>query len=123
MLRVDHVQLAAPAQCVAAARAFFGSLLGLPEIPKQTPAGRGGAWFQAGNIELHVGVQAHFQPAKKAHVALAVAAREELDTLAERLSAAGHPIRWDAHLPGVDRFFTNDPWGNRMELMFDRRTP
>ena len=115
MISLDHVQLAAPAGCEKAARFYFGGLLGLPELEKQgETAGSGGAWFQLGMVELHVGVDKDFRPAKKAHVALRVA---DLDGMAERLQQAGYPVLWDTRLPGMRRFFTVDPWGNRMELL------
>ena len=117
-LLVDHVQLAAPPGCEAAARAFFIDLLGFEELPKQgETAQSGGAWFRAANIEIHVGVQQDFAPATKAHVALRCADEAALRALSEQLAGAGYPIRWDERLPGVARFFTTDPWGNRVELM------
>jgi catechol 2,3-dioxygenase-like lactoylglutathione lyase family enzyme len=118
MLCIDHVQLAAPPDCESAARAFFGGLLGLTEREKQgETATSGGVWFSAGAVELHIGVTDAFIPARKAHVALRAETQEALSALAGALSAAGHPVDWDTRLPGVRRFFTADPWGNRLELM------
>lgn len=112
---LDHVQIAAPAGGEEEARRFFGGLLGLPELAKPEPlASRGGAWFQVGPQELHVGVETEFEPARKAHPALAV---ENVDELAARLEAAGIEIRWDDELPGVRRFYAEDPWGNRLEFL------
>ena len=116
-LTLDHVQLAAPADCEAAARAFFTGLLGLQELPKPETMAASGAWFQCADRELHVGVAPGFTPARKAHVALRTESGEGLDFLAARLEGAGHPVRWDARLPGHRRFFTEDPWGNRLELL------
>lgn len=108
---LDHVQVAAPPGCEAAARAFYGDLIGLVEVDKPVPLrARGGVWFE----QLHVGVEADFAPARKAHPALRV---DDLDALAERLAAAGERVEWDDALPGVRRFFTFDPWGNRLELL------
>jgi catechol 2,3-dioxygenase-like lactoylglutathione lyase family enzyme len=113
---LDHVQVAAPPGCEAEARAFYGGLLGLPELEKPPPlAARGGAWFACGAQQLHVGVQEDFTPAAKAHPALAVDSARRLDALAERLTLAGSPVRWDDAIPG--RFYTEDPWGNRLELL------
>ena len=86
-MRLDHVQLAAPPGCEGAARAFYGGLLGLPELPKPAPMrASGGAWFSLGAQELHVGVVADgFAPARKAHPGLAVSGDAELDALAARL--------------------------------------
>jgi catechol 2,3-dioxygenase-like lactoylglutathione lyase family enzyme len=108
---LDHVQLAAPPGCEAEARGFYGALLGLSEVPK--PAGlaaRGGVWFGF----LHVGVTPDFVPAAKAHPALRV---RDLDALAERLVEAGVQVRWDEDIPGVARFYADDPWGNRLEFV------
>lgn len=114
---LDHVQIAAPAGCEAAARRFFGVLLGLPEIEKPEPLrARGGVWFAVGDRQLHVGVEADFEPARKAHVALRLGA-PELVRLAERLAAAGAPVTWDDTLPGELRFYSEDPWGNRIEFL------
>ena len=82
-------------------------------------AARGGVWFRVGAQELHVGVTADFAPARKAHPALRVASAEELDRLASRLVAGGHEVSWadPAEIPGTSRFFVDDPWGNRLELL------
>jgi catechol 2,3-dioxygenase-like lactoylglutathione lyase family enzyme len=115
---LDHVQVAAPPGCEAEARGFYGRLLGLAELAKPAPlAARGGVWFACGSQQLHVGVTADFAPAGKAHPALAVASPSDLDALAERLTLAGAAVRWDAELEDVARFFTEDPWGNRIELL------
>ena len=114
---LDHVQLAAPPGCEPAARRFFGDLLGLAEVQK--PAAlrdRGGVWFSLGEGQLHIGVTAEFVPASKAHPAFRVEPGR-LDALAAQLSAAGAPVRWDEALDGARRFFTADPWGNRLELL------
>jgi catechol 2,3-dioxygenase-like lactoylglutathione lyase family enzyme len=121
---LDHVQVAAPPGCEAEARAFYGRLLGLPELEKPAAlAGRGGVWFACGAQQLHVGVTAGFAPAEKAHPALGVDGAAGLDVLAERLTGAGAPVHWDDALPGVPRFFTEDPWGNRLELLVPVREP
>jgi catechol 2,3-dioxygenase-like lactoylglutathione lyase family enzyme len=114
---LDHVQIAAPAGCEAAARRFFCDLVGLAEVEKPESLGaRGGAWFALGEQQLHVGVEADFEPARKAHVGLRLGTAE-LDHLAERLAAAGSPVTWDGTLPGERRFYSEDPWGNRIEFL------
>ena len=116
-MRLDHVQVAAPPGCEEAARAFYGGLLGLSEVAKPEPMrASGGAWFALGAQQLHVGVEQDFTPAAKAHPALAVG-EAELDALAARLNTAGSPVDWDDRYPGVRRFYTADPWGNRVELL------
>ena len=112
---LDHVQVAAPRDCETAARRFYGGLLELEEIEKPAALrGRGGAWFRCGSQQLHVGVQEPFAPATKAHPGLRVATRAQLEELAVRLAAAGHRVDWEAH---DARFHTDDPWGNRLELL------
>ena len=116
-VELDHVQIAAPEGCEAAARRYFGELVGLAEIEKPEPLrARGGAWFALGERQLHVGVEKDFEPARKAHVGLRVEAAE-LDPLAERLASAGAPVAWDDALPGERRFYSEDPWGNRIEFL------
>lgn len=114
---LDHVQLAAPAGCEPEARRFFGGLLGLPEVDKpDVLRARGGVWFAVGSRQLHIGVERAFSPARKAHPAFRVS-ESDLHRLAEILTAAGESVTWDEALPGVQRFYTADPWGNRIELL------
>lgn len=116
----DHVQIAAPRGCEADARRFFGDLLGLEEIDKPAHlASRGGCWFRVGARQLHIGVEAEFHPALKAHPAFTVA---DLDVLYSRLTAAGVTCYRDGFRPGVKKFYANDPWGNRLEFT-ESRTP
>ena len=117
MIELDHVQIAAPRGCEGEARRFFGELLGLPELEKPEPLReRGGAWFSLGDRQLHVGVEDPFAPSRKAHPAFRLDAAA-LDALATRLVEAGAPVQWDDSLPGFRRFYTADPWGNRIELL------
>lgn len=120
IVALDHVQVAAPAGCEAAARRFYSSLLGLEEIAKPPLlAARGGVWFRVGAQELHVGVTDTFVAAHKAHPALRVSTPRELEELAGHLEAGGFAVRWSdpAEIPGTARFFVDDPWGNRLELV------
>jgi catechol 2,3-dioxygenase-like lactoylglutathione lyase family enzyme len=117
---LDHVQVAAPPGCEARARRFYGELLGLDEVEKPDALrGRGGVWFAlGGGAQLHVGVVADgFVPALKAHPALRVASVAALETLANRLGGGGFDVVWDEELPGIRRFFTADPFGNRLEVL------
>ena len=112
---IDHVQLAAPAGCEDAARGFFGGLLGLEELEKPEPLrSRGGVWFQVGAQQLHVGVEADFVPARKAHPAFSVSGYDELQN---RLRVAGVIVTEDNSIPGLRRCYVADPWGNRIELV------
>ena len=100
VLGIDHVQVAAPPGCEAEARAFYGGLLGLEELPKpEALRARGGCWFRAGAQELHVGVEEPFAPARKAHPGLVVA---DLDALADRLRGCRRRRRAGRLDPGHD---------------------
>jgi len=115
---LDHVQVAAPARCETEARRFYGDVLGLTEVPKPPGLrGRGGVWFALAGAQLHVGIAEPFSPARKAHPALRLHDCEALTALARRVRASGAPVGWDEELPWVRRFFTEDPWGNRLELL------
>jgi catechol 2,3-dioxygenase-like lactoylglutathione lyase family enzyme len=113
---LHHVQLAMPPGEEDAGRAFYGGLLGLPEVPKPSDlAPRGGLWFRTGTFEVHLGVEREeFVPARKAHPAFQVSG---LDELRERLDGAGYRIDEDVQLEGFRRFYARDPFGNRIELL------
>jgi len=112
---IDHVQLAAPAGCEDAARHFFGELLGLEELEKPEPLrSRGGVWFRVGAQQLHVGVEADFSPARKAHPAFSVSSYDQLQN---RLRAAGVEVVDDDSIPDLRRCYVADPWGSRIELV------
>src|SRR5262245_43588774 len=116
---VEHIQLAMPAGREQEARAFYTGLLGIPESVKPPHlAKRGGAWFENGAVKLHLGVEADFRPARKAHPALLVSG---LEALIGRLKAHGVPLSDDEPLEGYLRVFVADPFGNRIELMEPRR--
>ena len=111
---IDHVQLACPAGSENALRGFWVGVLGMTELPKPPDlAVRGGAWFTSGTAVVHCGVEADFTPARKAHPALTVT---DVDVVAGRLAEAGLPVTWDESIPGLRRFHTTDPVGNRVEL-------
>jgi catechol 2,3-dioxygenase-like lactoylglutathione lyase family enzyme len=114
VIGIDHVRVAAPPGCETAARAFYGGVLGLEELPKPAPlAAREGCWFRAGPVELHVGVEDPFTPARKAHPGLVV---DDLEALRTQLAAAGVAARDDETIPGTKRFYADDPFGNRLEF-------
>ena len=119
---IDHVQLAIPAGGETLARRFYGELLGLTELAKPPIlAARGGAWFQCGSLQLHLGVESDFRPAMKAHPALLVG---NLVSMIATLTAAGCEIKYDPEpVEGFDRAFTADPFGNRIELLTPRIPP
>jgi catechol 2,3-dioxygenase-like lactoylglutathione lyase family enzyme len=112
---IDHVQTAIPVGGEVVARSFYGALLGLTEIPKPPEmAARGGCWFAVGDRQLHLGAEAEFRAAKKAHAALAT---DNLEGVRSRLAAAGFNTTDDTPVDGRNRFFTYDPFGNRIEFI------
>ncbi|MDM4719831.1 glyoxalase [Micromonospora sp. WMMA1363] len=113
---IHHVQPACPRGSEDASRAFYVGILGLAERPKPPAlAARGGCWFVGYGVELHLGVEDDFLPARKAHPALVW---PDLEALAGRLSVAGYPVTWgDDQLPGMRRFHTRDVHGNRLEFL------
>ena len=114
ILGIEHVQLAMPAGREAEAREFYSRLLGIPEMPKPPKlAERGGVWFGRGPVKIHLGVDADFRPARKAHPALLVS---DLRGLVDRLRAAGVAVVEDP-IEGYFRVYVDDPFGNRVELM------
>lgn len=116
ILSIEHIQLAMPKGREDEARAFYTGILGFMEIPKP-PAlvKRGGAWFQSGSVQLHLGVEKDFRPARKAHPAFLV---DDIDALLKQVQQAGYEI--DTSQPPLDgykRAHIYDPFGNRIELM------
>lgn len=112
---LHHAQLAMPQGEEARAREFFVGVLGMTEIVKPPVlAERGGAWFRAGGLELHLGVEPDFRPASKAHPGVLV---DDLDALGNQLVAAGHRVQFDDDFPGFRRFYATDPFGNRLEFL------
>lgn len=110
---IDHVQLAMPAGLEDAARAFFCGVLGMSELPKPPElAKRGGCWFASGDVQVHLGVEADFRPARKAHPALRCA---NLAETLRRLRESGIAYEEDG-ATGTRRAFVHDPFGNRIEL-------
>jgi len=112
---IDHVQLAMPVGEEEIARRFYVGLLGMTEIPKPPElAKRGGCWFASASVQVHLGVEAEFRPAKKAHPAFRCA---DYDAMITRLQAAGIEAPEAADIPGVRRCHVHDPFGNRIELI------
>lgn len=112
---LHHVQLAIPPGGEDAARAFFVGVLGMTEVAKPPElAARGGLWVRADGLEIHLGVEREFRPARKAHPGIRVA---DLDRLAATLTGAGVEVSWDDDFPGHRRFYAADPHGNRLEFI------
>jgi catechol 2,3-dioxygenase-like lactoylglutathione lyase family enzyme len=97
------------------ARAFYEGVLGIKEVPKPANlAKRGGCWFERDDLKIHLGVEADFRPARKAHLALLVA---DLPVLQEKLRRLKYALKEDEPLEGYHRIYVDDPFGNRIELM------
>ena len=115
ILAVHHVQLAMPIGREVEAEDFYEGLLGLRRVAKPSHLeGRGGCWFEHGDVRLHLGAELDFRPARKAHPALMV---DDLDTLKAVFESAGIEVMVDQPLPGFDRFYVSDPFGNRLEFL------
>lgn len=113
--RLDHIQLAMPPGREDDARSFFAGILGMIEQTKPEPlASRGGCWFEAGSAIVHLGVEKDFLPQRKAHPAFCVS---DIDSLAAVLQQNDKGIQWDEALPNRRRFYTTDPFGNRIEFI------
>jgi len=112
---LHHTQLAIPAGAEPVVREFYGDVLGMAELEKPPVlAARGGCWFRSGGLEIHLGVEQDFRPAKKAHPGILVG---DLDALAKRLDTRGVAVEWDDNFPGHRRFYASDPLGNRLEFL------
>ncbi len=112
---IDHVQLAIPLGEEEKARQFYVGILGMTEVTKPVElAERGGCWFQSGNVQIHLGVEEAFRPAKKAHPALRCGNYKELTA---NLQRAGIATTLDTTIPGVTRCYIHDCFGNRIELI------
>ncbi|GAB2707799.1 glyoxalase [Kitasatospora kifunensis] len=115
LVGLHHVQLSIPPGAEPLCREFWGEVLGMTEVVKPPVlAARGGCWFRGGGLEVHLGVEQDFAPARRAHPGILV---NGLRALGERLAAHGHPVQWDGELPGYDRFHAFDKLGNRLEFL------
>ncbi len=113
--RLHHMQLAMPPGQEATARDFYAGVLGMTEIDKPPVlVARGGAWFRADSVELHLGVEADFRAARKGHPGILV---NDLDEVVDRLRTSGQPTEWDGNFPGFRRVYAHDPFGNRLEFL------
>jgi len=112
---IDHVQLAMPRGAEEAAREFYAALLGLTEQRKPPElAKRGGCWFESDAVKVHLGVEEPFRPARKAHIAFKV---DDVSRLAARARETGFEVVDDEDLPGHERVYIYDPFGNRLEFL------
>jgi catechol 2,3-dioxygenase-like lactoylglutathione lyase family enzyme len=111
---VDHVQLSIPPGRAGTARAFYETLLGLPELRDPVLDRPGTLRYRLGAQRLDLAEGAsHVRSAPQAHLALQVSG---LAALAARLEAARVPVE-RAPLHDRDRVYVDDPFGNRLELI------
>ncbi len=115
VIGLDHIQLAMPRGGEDDARAFYCGLLGMQERAKPEPlASRGGCWFEAGGLHIHLGTEEPFRAAKKAHPALLV---YDLALVRKTLVQQGVAFVGGTPLDGYVHGDVNDPFGNRIALM------
>lgn len=113
--RIDHILIAMPAGREDDARAFYCGVLGMTEkIKPPVLAARGGCWFEIGALQVHLGVEKNFIPARKAHPAFIV---EDLPGMIAKAVQGGYKVTADEPLEGCDRRHVDDPFGNRIELI------
>ncbi len=115
LIQIDHVNVIVPKSLEEVAKHFYGSLLGLTEIPKPLESrGRGGAWYELGNVQLHLSVKADAEIGCRGHVCYTVA---DVGFAEERLCADGiEIIPDDQPVAGKPRFYVRDPGGNLIEI-------
>jgi catechol 2,3-dioxygenase-like lactoylglutathione lyase family enzyme len=115
ILSINHVQIAIPFGSQDRARAFYVGILGLSEVAKpEAMAERKSIWFTAGEVNLHLGMEMDFHPARRAHPAVVV---EGLDEILASCERAGVSVKPDVSFDGFRRVHVFDPFGNRLELM------
>lgn len=113
--KIDHVQLAIPVGGEENARKFYNGILGFEEVQKPSILRKnGGVWFQTGSINIHLGLESPFVPAKKSHPAIQV---KNLEALKDHLYGKHMDYVVDERLPGANRFYVKDPFGNRLEFL------
>jgi catechol 2,3-dioxygenase-like lactoylglutathione lyase family enzyme len=115
IVNIDHVQIAIPIASEARARAFYSDILGFTEIAKPPQmTERKSIWLVAGAVNLHLGIELDFTPAKRAHPAFVVEGLDKILAACDRASISSKP---DTSFNGFRRVHVFDPFGNRLELM------
>lgn len=111
---IDHVQMTVPKALEAECLAFYRTVLALKEIPKpEELRARGGAWFEIGTLQFHIGVDPDPSPKSKRHVCFLV---PDLAAAKASVVARGVMIEEEGVAEGLARFFVRDPAGNRIEI-------
>ncbi len=113
---LHHVNVTVPAELETATKHFYGSLLGLTQVPKPAAARQSGAWYQIGNNQLHLSVEAEERGLLSSrHICFNVSSLAETE---QRFRDAGVEIIPDPRpIPGTERFYVRDPGGNQLEIV------
>jgi catechol 2,3-dioxygenase-like lactoylglutathione lyase family enzyme len=116
---LQHVNVTVPPELEAAAKDFYGSLLGLKQIPKPAASRSTGAWYQIGETQLHLSIEAGATGGQSTrHVCFTVTNLSEAE---KRFREAGVEIIPDPRpAPGSSRFYVRDPGGNQLEIVQPR---
>ena len=112
-LALDHVDVTTPEELEEEVVTWYRETLGLEQLEKPQGTREAGAWFRAGDHEVHVSLDEH-NPPRVAHFGIVV---DDYDAVIEQLRAAGCHIEQAREIPGRHRFYTRDPAGNRIEIM------
>ena len=118
--QIHHVNVTVPKSLEDAAKHFYGVVMGLEEVPKpESSRGRGGAWYQLGEMQLHLSIESAFgnDRISKRHVCYTV--RNLAEAEAQFRSAGVEILPDDQPTPGWSRFYVRDPGGNRLEIAQD----
>jgi catechol 2,3-dioxygenase-like lactoylglutathione lyase family enzyme len=114
IIGIDHVQIAVPKALEAACLAFYRGVFGFPEIPKpEELRGRGGAWFQVGRLQMHIGVDPEASPRSKRHICFLVT---DIAAAKAEVARRGLAVEEESVAEGLSRIFIRDPAGNRIEI-------
>jgi catechol 2,3-dioxygenase-like lactoylglutathione lyase family enzyme len=117
VLRIDHVNVTVPKELESSAKEFYGRILGLREIPKPDSQRRSGAWYQSGEMQLHLSIEnidIQANATSSRHVCIRVA---DIKQAQRALEDAGVKIFPDERpAKGSIRFYIRDPAGNRIEV-------
>ena len=112
---LHHVNVTVPAALEAATKEFYGTVLGLRQIPKPAASRQSGAWYQIGEMQLHLSVEEEAAALSERHICFTVA---DLNEAQNKFRAAGVEISPDPRpVPGSQRFYVRDPGGNRLEIV------
>ena len=114
--QLHHVNVTVPSELEAATKEFYGTVLGLEQVPKPAAARQSGAWYQIGATQLHLSVdEEEAGPLSSRHICFAVS---DLGAAEKRFREAGVEIIPDPRpMPGTPRFYVRDPGGNQLEIV------